>query len=192
MKVLVVAVLLALQSSLPVTFEDGRAPVGSPINTLASASTLHGWWTMPPRALRDFPHSGTHALTLCHERQPCRDTTFVLTFSPAPAARQGLGRRPGTFGQTIFVIEAYDSLGTFMGNSGAGVNPAGFPASSCRSRFIPTRTRSHRSGSWCRALYPGFAIDDIEFARAGDAPESAPGRMWISEPTRVPRRRLTI
>ena len=174
MKVLVVAVLLALQSSLPITFEDGRVP--GRITDQYPGISFNAPWLVDYAAAGapGFPHSGTHALTLCHERQPCRDTTFVLTF-PRPQQRVKVWAGvPGLSAQTIFVIEAYDSLGTFMGNSGAGVNPGRL------SRIelpLEVHTDSNQISSVRimvqGAFIPGFAIDDIEFARAGDAPESA-------------------
>ena len=173
MKYLVLAVLLLTQSPFPITFEDGPAP-GRITDQYPGVSFNRPWLVDYAAAgAPGFPHSGTHALTLCQERQPCRDTTFVLTFDRPEQRVKLWAGVPGLSTQTIFVIEAYDSLGTFMGNSGAGVNPGNL------SRIelpLEIHTDSNQISS-VRILVqgpfiPGFAIDDIEFARAGELREA--------------------
>lgn len=167
---LAIASLLFAQGPVYLQFEEAGAPPR--VRDQYTGVTFNDPWLVDyARAgAPTFPHSGDHALTLCYERRPCTDTTFQLTFSRPQQRVKVWAGVPGLSELTIFVLNAFDSSGTFMGNSGAGVGPGRL------SRIelpLEVKTDSNQISKVVveiqGAFIPGFAIDDVEFERKGDA-----------------------
>jgi hypothetical protein len=172
---LAIAPLLLAQGPVYLGFEEADAP--ERISDQYTGVTFNDPWLVDyARAgAPGFPHSGSHALTLCYERRPCSDTTFQLSFArPQQRVKVWTGV-PGLSELTIFVLTAFDSAGTFIGNFGAGVS-----AGRLTRIELPLEVKTD-SNQISRvtveiqgAFIPGFAIDDVEFERMGDTAAVVP------------------
>jgi hypothetical protein len=172
---LAIAPLLLAQGPVYLGFEEADAP--ERISDQYTGVTFNDPWLVDyARAgAPGFPHSGSHALTLCYERRPCSDTTFQLSFARPQQRVKVWAGVPGLSELTIFVLTAFDSAGTFMGNFGAGVS-----AGRLTRIELPLEVKTD-SNQISRvtveiqgAFIPGFAIDDVEFERMGDTAAVVP------------------
>jgi hypothetical protein len=167
--------LLLSQGPVYLGFEETDAP--ERISDQYTGVTFNDPWLVDyARAgAPGFPHSGSHALTLCYERRPCSDTTFQLSFARPQQRVKVWAGVPGLSELTIFVLTAFDSAGTFIGNFGAGVS-----AGRLTRIELPLEVKTD-SNQISRvtveiqgAFIPGFAIDDVEFERRGDTAAVVP------------------